>query len=539
MRQRAAGKITELKSLLVLALALILLLGGAYRMRDFLVDDAYIGFRYIQNCLDGEGLVFNPGERVEGVTNIGWLLCLMPFAAMVGPPAAAKMLGLVSATASVVLTYALSLRFWHGEKHQALFALPVPLFIVTQFDYIFYALGGMETALLSLVGVLLVYGAQSPRRPAWPVAGGAFSFLLHPECLLIYPLWRAVTWRLDGLRGSRRWLQVVGFAALIAAITGARYLYFGQLVPNTFYAKPTDPSGALEGLWTSLVGTNLNLAFPFRGLPGLALLLCGAWLMTRKLPRAGAMAAAVVGVGWLFSAYAERDWTSTARYFAPYIPLAFLLFWVGVVQLVRKIAGPAREKPIVPALLLTSALVIGGTGAMRTARLLSEDFVTRYPGYVMVGRDLVPACLWIRDHVPQDAVIATRRIGAVGYYSGRRVFDYKFGLIHKSVAHLKARTGAVLHNPGDPALRELWRGEAPDYLLENLVNIRRFAEEAGGTLDGFELHGMTYKLLKLFPLGVEDQWALCVRTDRQAPPGRPSDIEQPPTHDGPDRGSEP
>ncbi|MCY3901568.1 MAG: hypothetical protein OXF76_00280 [Caldilineaceae bacterium] len=40
----------------------------------FLTDDAFISFRYTRNLLEGHGLVFNPGERVEGYTNFLWIL---------------------------------------------------------------------------------------------------------------------------------------------------------------------------------------------------------------------------------------------------------------------------------------------------------------------------------------------------------------------------------------------------------------------------------------------------------------------------------
>jgi hypothetical protein len=62
---------------------------GCVAFREYLVDDAYIGLRYIDNLLQGHGVVFNPGERVEGVTNIGWLLLLVPFSAVLGPILAA------------------------------------------------------------------------------------------------------------------------------------------------------------------------------------------------------------------------------------------------------------------------------------------------------------------------------------------------------------------------------------------------------------------------------------------------------------------
>jgi arabinofuranosyltransferase len=37
-------------------------------------DDAYISYRYAQNLVDGHGLVFNPGDKVEGYTNLLYTL---------------------------------------------------------------------------------------------------------------------------------------------------------------------------------------------------------------------------------------------------------------------------------------------------------------------------------------------------------------------------------------------------------------------------------------------------------------------------------
>ena len=50
------------------------LLGWLAEMSWFLTDDAFISFRYVRNLLEGHGLVFNPGERVEGYSNFLWTL---------------------------------------------------------------------------------------------------------------------------------------------------------------------------------------------------------------------------------------------------------------------------------------------------------------------------------------------------------------------------------------------------------------------------------------------------------------------------------
>jgi len=43
------------------------------------VDDAYISFRYLENLATGHGLVYNPGEHVEGFSNPLWIFLLLPF----------------------------------------------------------------------------------------------------------------------------------------------------------------------------------------------------------------------------------------------------------------------------------------------------------------------------------------------------------------------------------------------------------------------------------------------------------------------------
>ena len=52
----------------------LVVLGWLSSVAWFLCDDAFISFRYVRNLLSGHGLVFNPGEYVEGYTNFLWIL---------------------------------------------------------------------------------------------------------------------------------------------------------------------------------------------------------------------------------------------------------------------------------------------------------------------------------------------------------------------------------------------------------------------------------------------------------------------------------
>src|SRR5947209_11278330 len=80
-------RVLALASLLLLAGCILQILAG-YSHPDLSghawgSDDAYISYRYSQHLASGQGLVFNPGERVEGFSNLLYVLLLAPAAALV------------------------------------------------------------------------------------------------------------------------------------------------------------------------------------------------------------------------------------------------------------------------------------------------------------------------------------------------------------------------------------------------------------------------------------------------------------------------
>ena len=72
--------------LLLSGLPWLLLLGWLTSVTWFVCDDAFISFRYVRNLVEGHGLVFNPGEYVEGYTNFLWVLELAAIWSLLGIP---------------------------------------------------------------------------------------------------------------------------------------------------------------------------------------------------------------------------------------------------------------------------------------------------------------------------------------------------------------------------------------------------------------------------------------------------------------------
>ncbi|HEY3874828.1 MAG TPA: hypothetical protein VGM92_05095, partial [Candidatus Kapabacteria bacterium] len=72
---KQAAAVKENSPFLWPLVATIVIMGyGLYRAIDlrWICDDAFITMRYVKNFVDGNGLVYNIGERVEGYTHFLW-----------------------------------------------------------------------------------------------------------------------------------------------------------------------------------------------------------------------------------------------------------------------------------------------------------------------------------------------------------------------------------------------------------------------------------------------------------------------------------
>ncbi|HXV26338.1 MAG TPA: hypothetical protein VED46_19055 [Alphaproteobacteria bacterium] len=526
----AAGALVLLAALHVGALA--------WRMREFVVDDAYIGFVFLRNLLEGQGFVFHPGGPVvEGVTNIGWILVLAPSAALLDPVTAAKLTGALLLFACLLLAAAIGVKLQRQLTplaHAETLVLAPPLLLAASFEFLYFPLAGMETAALAcaLLTMALIAMLKSDSL-ALPILG-AMAFTFHPEALLVFPLFVVLRAAAAGFphfsrlrEKSRRWeperarelwaiarsaLPLILYIALLALITFARWIHFGAVLPNTFASKPPAEIGTvINGLVELASGGHPGIGFPAAGLLGLGLILLGWLRLHRASPSAAAMLGAVCATGLLFALYARPDWTHSARYFAPYLPAALILLWLGTIDLLGRL-WPGRITP----LAAFGGLVLAVLGITLGARLGAME---RYPGYVMASRTLIPPAEAIGRIVPEGDTIATRRIGALAYVTRRNLFDYVYGLTDPEVARAVAKRGEAFEMPEVPELEPIWRARAPRWILEDEGVLAEIARKAGGSLDYFEVYGIAYEAVERFPIAPEIDWVLARRIDRSLAAG--------------------
>ena len=284
-------KSAGLSALFVAALSApwLALLGYLAYVSRFLTDDAFISFRYARNLLEGNGLVWNPGERVEGYSNFLWVLELAAIWAVTGVPPEDAVWWL-SAAFTVATLAAMAWWAWRlpGLQDRGLaWWMALGLLCSSAAFATWTSGGGLETRQFTFFVVLAVVALTAHRgsRRGLLVASSslALASLTRPEGPLIaaccFAWWAAQEvaskaagsgvrgWALEALRRID-WRGALALALPFLLIVGAhflwRYSYYGEWLPNTYYAKYVRPwwDVGLQYLAAAGLETGLYLLLP-------------------------------------------------------------------------------------------------------------------------------------------------------------------------------------------------------------------------------------------------------------------------------------
>lgn len=317
-----------------------------------LFDDAMISMRYAQNLAQGEGLVWNPGERVEGYTNLLWVL-FMALVHLLPIPAPYMSLPIqISGALFYLVSLVILKKIAYSLSQNSGTVLPGVVMLAAVFISGFYIqinvwnLLGMETSAAILVTNLAVWMAirylQTPpenrRLPVKLYLLLGLSTLLRLDMLVIGLAIVSFLAAADGWdhwqkEGSRPALQHAGkhlaaglgiVAVFLLAQTAWRWWYYGELLPNTYYLKITGAPKAL------LIKRGLYVYYKFLWNFSMILFLLPLVMIALRRDRK------MLLLGWVFlamsaySIYVGGDaWEHRGganRFISVVLPLFFVLF---------------------------------------------------------------------------------------------------------------------------------------------------------------------------------------------------------------------
>jgi arabinofuranosyltransferase len=443
----------------------------------YVIDDAYICLRYAQNLVDGQGLVFNPGERVEGYSDPPWVLLLaiglaLGFRGLVF----AKVVGLLALPATVLAGYGLACRWAEPTRRAAHLAIVLALtLLATSLPVVYHTQTGLETAAYVAVLVAALYRLEAERTGdglfQLSALLAAVAALFRPEAPLLVlglVLGRVLAFldrREKPQLARRRLLVWLGlFGAPCAAWVAFRFAFYGSWIANTYYVKGS--SGPWILLWGYLRPyLHLELALVLIGLAGLGVLLVKrrslSWRthFVRLAPLLW-----VIGAQAFFLAWVTRDWMPNQRYLTPILPPLMIAAAAGLGILAETLPGIAR---LAPAVVVVFGLGVQAwrsfpvrdvsldrtTGAVRTLpKVWHLPFFRRIPWAGVLN----PYALWAIENVPAGSTVVTSEIGIASYAGSWRIIDFR-GLTD---ATLSGATGATW-----PARIAYIHQQRPEWLL--------------------------------------------------------------------------
>ncbi len=410
---------------------------------NWIEDDTFITLRYSANLLDGHGLVYNIGERVEGYSNFSWVL-LGALAMKMGqdPVAFLKIIGIISGLLCLLISWDLSRRILQSNSWSCLLA---PAIIAFSAPMTRHSTTGFETLFFSFLMIIAFWLLQKQRNSALVITLLVMS-MTRPEGFIFAFLFLAP------LVMKKQKMVAVGFAVPWSIYHIWRWSYFGFFFPNTYYAKMTGTFAEIKD--------GIHYSFEFiqdcNVIPILILVLIPFvfWKNRPLLTHLYLILFAYVG----FIVTTGGDWMSQYRFFAPILPLLAVTSAVGLADLQSSLSAiftANQQKRFILMLALVTSLSM--FISIRNERTVWKHFGPQIEqggywaqSYTTVGK-------WLAENTPHDIAIAVSDIGAIGYFSERRIIDM-FGLTDVHIARIKGK----IHLKADP---QYVLNQRPDFVV--------------------------------------------------------------------------
>jgi hypothetical protein len=435
------------------------------------VDDAYISFRYAQNAILGNGLMFNPGERVEGFTNFLWTVAMIPLeGAGVDVGRASMILGWLIGLGLMYLV----IRFAKHVGAPDSVGWLAALLLAVDGSFVLWSVSGLETVLFAFLvfaGAFLYVREQDDRQQTtdnrirasvfglpsdFPFSGIFFALagMTRPEGLMIFAITVAhqSAWRILAERRLftiRDILRGVAFTAIFVPYWLGRWYYFKSFLPNSFHAKvsASGPAAQIARGWNHLNQfVNVHLGWLITVPPVIAL---SNYVLRFTRSRTRHHASRLFWTTYFFAiiipyaayiVYVGGDW-SVGRFFVPFLSMFYLLFSTGIVDMWTTVVDKWLKLGIT--IRRYSGLAVS---ILLALWIFSSSSWTGEYGIFIGGFDAGNATLaretmgkWLKANVPHGTWIAVDAAGQVPYFSELPSIDM-FGINDLHIGRMPVTT---------------------------------------------------------------------------------------------------
>ena len=390
-------------------------------------DDAFISFRYAENLIAGNGLVYNSGEKVEGISNLLWTLLLAGLMASgVDPVSGGLVLGYLSIALFLYSVFHLARAF-----HLSVW-LPIWL-VVFDFSILLEGVQGLESVFYAgvITGAIasLVNEDSQHKTHLRSTCLFALACLTRPDAPLLFGL-AHLGILMKNQNQQQLWKSLfasMGIVAVLAALTGFRLIYYGEYLPNTYYAKvggmPLDRG--FSYLW-----------FHFLYHPLMWLGLFGAVAYWQRL--AEIRVGLIVCAGYLMYLISiGGDFKFTSRFLFPLVGVMVVFCGIVFTDLWRR-----GQKWLIVLLVFA---VYPRWNLYEDSQQWANDRRLNFEARKFLGE-------WLQKNTPTNMLLAIHSAGAIPFYAQRKTIDM-WGLNDKVIARTPVKNfgqGLAGHERSNP-----------------------------------------------------------------------------------------
>jgi hypothetical protein len=418
-------------------------------------DAAWIRATLARNVTSGQGLSFNPGVAVAGAPGPAWV-ALLGVGGLLVPDhvVAAKLVGVLVLVLTACLVWFIALDLLHDWR----FAFLSALLTAASPRLMSEALSGTEGALAGLLVAATIHWqglswANGARHRRLLAAAAGLAALCRPELLLLLPLLMvdrglvAAIGRQPGrkLRAAfgRSLVEMLGAAVILLP-----YLIYNWRVGGPLWQQPEValraqpllawPKALLSQLWSN---NPMGACAAVLGLP--VALIAG----TRdRAPHATFLPVLFPIVILIAPALIWRQASaSNASYAAAYLmPVISLLASAGLFLLYRAVKQPIARRSQVAASICLGVGIAALVGGLGVLAWFAHSAAWRQHGAAVKKVSDLQGHIgqWVYRHLAPDSSIASREVGAIGFYSHRRVVDLGGTIDRRGLSFLR--------RPGSP-----------------------------------------------------------------------------------------
>ena len=394
----------------------------------FPLDDAWIHLQYARTLSTSGAFAYGPGEpATTGSTSV--LFTLLEAAAFL-VTSNEKAIGLALSVAAHV-AFVIAFVPWASARLGAGWAALAVALLACDGRFGELAASGMETSLF-LACMAAAFLARLQARPLVTAVALGVAVWARPEGLVLAGVFALDSW-LEQRARAVRWDALLAFAVLAAGWLVFNHAVGGEWLPQTMaakaaaYGRRTLAQYAGEDVLPTLGGAWL-LLLPFFAL--------AVWRELRALLARSGHAGPRAEVGWalaLVLAYAIslRYSHRFNRYLLPVLPAYAIASVAGLRDVLARVRGRAaasRWAAVAGVLLLVAQM------------LYFWPALEEYGRFVHYHRERHEAAgRWLAANTPPQAVVATHDVGAIAFYSHRRVVDLAGLVTPEVVPHLGQR----------------------------------------------------------------------------------------------------